>query len=73
VGTVCDEMLDTRSQIREIVHPHPISLIRMVQNRISFKDKINLFLMVIEHDLAISAGINGKFPEPGDRSQGPIL
>jgi hypothetical protein len=66
-------MLYTRSQVREIVHPHPISLIRMVQSPGTFKDKIYFFLMVIERGLAISAGIDVKFPEPGDRSQGPIL
>ncbi len=66
-------MLHARRQVSEIIRPHRIRLVPIVQNTFACQNEINLFFAIVVHGLTISVGIERNFREPGHTSQEPVF
>ncbi len=71
--TVRNRMLHARRQVSEIIRPHRIRLVPIVQNAFSRQNEINLFFAIVVHGLTISVGIERNFRKPGHTSQESIF
>ncbi len=56
-------MLETRSQIHEIVRAQGMRLVAESQSACALQNKINLFFTVIQNILALALSINRNFGE----------
>src|ERR1700719_4100387 len=72
-GIVGDRMLDTGSQVHEIVRTQGMRLVAILQSARALQNKINLFFTVVQNTLTLALSVNRNFRETRHTSQNSIV
>src|ERR1700722_4978355 len=70
---VCNRMLHSWRQVREVMLAQRLNLILVVQHARPFDDEIDLLLVVVKYGLAIAIPIQSDFAETSYGLEGSVL